>query len=80
MTDLEKYQKVNACETAEELEECILSFAEDNTIQGRSRSFNAIIMATNLDKFMKDKQPPEVLTRMWGIRQQAMYIKHYESQ
>ena len=40
---LEKYQKVNACETAEELKKVILSFAdEDGLIQGRRNKFTSV--------------------------------------
>lgn len=76
MTELEKYQKVNACETFNELAEVILSFADDyGMIQGRNRRFNATKMAAYCRHF--SILQPEVLTREFSIRQQAMYIYYY---
>lgn len=76
MTELEKYQAVNACETFEELASVIESFAdEDGMIQGRTRKFSAERMAWNCRNFTIAQ--PNVLTREFGIRQQAMYISYY---
>jgi hypothetical protein len=76
MDELKKYQKVNQCETLEELALTIESFADVNgEIQGKTRHFNASKMAG----FCRNFHPsiPELLTREFGIRQQAMYITHY---
>jgi len=80
MTELEKYQRVNACETIEELQQCILDFAgEDGMIQGRTRKFDAFEMANNLEIYVNGRnETPNVLTREFGIRQQAMYLKYYK--
>jgi len=78
MTELEKYKAVNKCETFEELANVIESFAdEDGTIQGRVNKFDATKMA----KLCRDypNYPRNVLTREFGIRQQAMYIQYYNS-
>lgn len=76
MTDLEKYQAVNKCETLEELAQCILSFADENgVIEGRTRPFEAKLMANACRGY--SLHYPNVLTREWGIRQQAMYILFY---
>jgi hypothetical protein len=76
MDRLEVYDKVNQCETLEQLAEIIESLAsEDGFIQGRTRGFNAEKMVwacLNYDKMNKN-----VLTREFGIRQQAMYILYY---
>lgn len=72
----EKYDAVNVCKTFEELAQVIESFADsDGLIQGRSRKFEAQKMA-NLCRVYVD-YPRNVLTREFGIRQQAMYIEHY---
>jgi hypothetical protein len=82
MTDLEKYQAVNACETIKELQACILTFGgESGMIQGRTRIFNANEMAINAELYYLGDgyyPPPNVLTREFGIRQQAMYLHFYK--
>jgi len=82
MTDLEKYDLVNNCETLEELEAIILKLADEyGVIQGRSHSFNAKKMADLTKAFITDKTdliPATVTTRNWGLRQQAIYLKYYK--
>lgn len=76
MTDLEKYQKVNACETREELAQVIESFADENGfIQGREKKFNAGVMASICRRYTLAEH--NMLTREFGIRQQAMCIIFY---
>lgn len=78
MTELGKFIRVNSCESPEELRQCILDFADANgDIQGRNKNFNATQMAKGLDYYMRGEVFPNVLTREFGIRQQAMYIKYY---
>ena len=78
MTELQKWQEVNKCETPEGLGFLIISLAdEEGMIQGRERKFNASTMATALQFFMEDEAPSNVLTREFGIRQQAIYLKHF---
>jgi hypothetical protein len=78
MTELEKYQAVNACETAGELEKAILSIAEDGQVPGRSSPKNAETQASYV-KLVLTGYPANILTRSYGIRQQALYIKYYEN-
>ena len=75
MTDLEKYEAVNKCETLEELAECILSFANKGLIKGRTKIFNAGMMAAACRQY--DLTFHSTLTREFGIRQQAMMILFY---
>lgn len=78
MTELEKYEAVNKCTSLEELSNVILSFADESgIIQGRTRGFNAGKMAEHCKLF--STLPKNVLTREYGIRQQAMYIEYYHS-
>jgi hypothetical protein len=35
-------------------------------------------MALGLSMFMENKMYPEILTREFGIRQQAIYLKQYK--
>ena len=77
--ELEIWMRVNLCETAEELSGVIFSLAdEDGAIQGRSRKFPADRMAEAVEGVVKGDLLPNVLTREYGIRQQALYIKYYE--
>lgn len=78
MENVKIWEAVNSCETSRELSIIILLLADDEgMIQGRTKKFNATKMNIGLDMFMKDEIYPNVLTREYGIRQQAMYIKHY---
>ena len=76
MTELEKYEAVNKCETFQELADVIMSFAdEDGYIAGRNKQFDAKLMAGRCLHF--NNSAPNNLTRQWGIRQQAFYIQYY---
>ena len=76
MTELEKYQKVNSCETLEALAKVIESFADERgMIWGRDKLFNAGVMASICRRYTLAEH--NMLTREFGIRQQAMYIIHY---
>lgn len=80
MTTLEKYEVVNKCETIAELQSVIITFADHNgNIQGRTRMFKAKEMAIDAIDFYNNKALPDILTREFGIRQQAMYIKYYHN-
>ena len=76
MTDLDKYEAVNRCETLNQLAAVILSFAdEDGLMQGRTNKFNAERMSNACLHY--ENRPKNNLTREFGIRQQAMYITYY---
>lgn len=79
MTDLEKYQTVNACETVEALEAAILSFTDPETgrIQGRIKTFDGATMASRVRPIVEGDGWPNNLTREFGIRQQALYLRYY---
>jgi hypothetical protein len=78
MTELQKWQAVNQCENEKVLHDLIIQFAdEDGMIQGRSRKFDANKMANALQLFIEDEAPSNVFTREFGIRQQAIYLKHF---
>lgn len=87
MTDLEKYEIVNCCETLEELSEAIKTIGETNKlnliqgrinlIQGRTNLFDANKMAVaclNIN-YLNIRN----LTRNYGIRQQAFMILFYKN-
>jgi hypothetical protein len=78
MTELQKYELVNQCETQAQLSDVITKFADsEGMIQGRQRKFDAGKMIIGLNYFMTDEMPANVLTREYGIRQQAIYLKTF---
>jgi hypothetical protein len=79
MTDLEKFQLVNSCETAEDLVSAIKQIADPETgkIQGRVKEFSAKKMAGYVILVVNQELPAELLTREFGIRQQALYLRYY---
>lgn len=78
MTELQKWQAVNQCETQTELADLISKFADsEGMIQGRDRKFEASKMIIGLSFFMTDEMPANVLTREFGIRQQAIYLRTF---
>lgn len=77
MTELEKYEKVNKSSSLKELANVIRSFANEGTIQGRTRDFDSEQMASRCENY--DLAKHNNLTREFGIRQQAMMLLFYES-
>jgi len=78
MTELQKWQAVNQCETQSQLADLISKFADsEGMIQGRERKFEASKMIIGLSFFMTDEMPANVLTREFGIRQQAIYLRTF---
>jgi hypothetical protein len=76
MSELEIWKAVNKCETPQQLKDQIMKIVDrEGMIQGRSRKFDAAKMIIGLDMFMKDEAPETLLTREFGIRQQAIYLK-----
>jgi len=77
MTELQKWQAVNRCENGKALHDLIIQFAdEDGMIQGRERKFSATQMAHHVHDVMQNEYPNNLLTREFGIRQQALYLKN----
>ena len=78
MTELEKWELVNRCGTQAQLADAITKFADaEGMIQGRDRKFDASKMIIGLTYFFIDEMPANVLTREYGIRQQAIYLKTF---
>lgn len=76
LSELGKYKAVNATKNLKELAEVILSLADPNgMIQGRELAFTADRMAENCLNI--ENVPSNTLTRMYGIRQQALYLQKY---
>tara|TARA_R110000782_G_scaffold106562_2_gene194846 strand:+ start:174 stop:416 length:243 start_codon:yes stop_codon:yes gene_type:complete len=80
MTELETWQLVNQAETIQTLAFIINKLADpEGMIQGRSKKFDASKMIIGLNLFMEDTMPANVLTREFGIRQQAIYLKTFKN-
>lgn len=78
LTELEKYELINKCENVTELEDAIITIGgTNNTIVGREKQFKADYMASFVRCIVNDTCDPRYLTRAYGIRQQALYLKHY---
>lgn len=77
MTELQKWQAVNQCENGKALHDLIVQFAdEDGMIQGRKRKFSATQMAHHVHDVLQNDYSSNLLTREFGIRQQALYLKN----
>jgi len=77
MSELEKYQKVNAAESFEDLKNAIIAVADENAmVQGRARQFELEKQLRGVD-LIKQGSPVNLLTRSYGIRQQMLYLIHY---
>lgn len=75
LTDLEKYDRVNSAESIEELQEAIKLIAnEQGHIKGRNDVFTVDQQVTAARLVVEGKVPARTLTRMFGIRQQALYL------
>ena len=71
--ELERYFLVNQAETLDELADIILKLSDqDGMLNARHRQLNGVKMAAYCRNFKN--MPFNVLTRNYGIRQQAMYI------
>ena len=78
MTDLEKFQLINACETAVELTHAVRRLADPETgmIKGRVKEFDSQRMAGYVTFVVNEGAPANLLTREFGIRQQALYLRY----
>ena len=80
MNNLQKYELVNSCETEKELEQAIrlLTNPETGMIQGRTKQFDGKAMVSMVIPVVVGEENPNYLTREFGIRQQALYLKYYK--
>jgi len=80
MEELEIYELINSCETISALISAIEKLGEDGEgyIKGRAKIFDAKLMAVAAKMFYNDLVLANTLTRRYGIRQQAIYLKYYK--
>ena len=77
MKKLKKYQLVNNCETLQEIADVIRQISVDGLIKGKTQSFDSEVMAKRCENFILNDH--NLLTKNFGIRQQAMMIVYYDS-
>ena len=77
--ELYKYQLVNRCQTIEALENAIMAIGSENNgmIHGRARIFSAKKMSSYVRGVVSLALPANLLTRNYGIRQQALYLSFF---
>ena len=77
--ELDKYQLVNRCQTIEALENAIMAIGSENNgmIHGRTRLFSAKNMSSYVREVVSLALPANLLTRNYGIRQQALYLSFF---
>jgi hypothetical protein len=78
MTELEKFRAVNLCETVEDLTNAIKLIADPETgkVQGRVKEFDSQRMSGYVSLVVNEGAPANLLTREFGIRQQALYLRY----
>jgi len=76
MSELEKYELVNNTETLQELANAIKLIGSNGFLKGKTGIFETEKMVKECKNF--NLEFSNVLTRNYGIRQQAMMIKYYE--
>lgn len=76
MTELEKYELINKCNTVKELQEAIKQLDEGGFIRGRTNYFSTTQQIEDVE-YVIGGGDPTMLTRNYGIRQQALCIKYY---
>jgi hypothetical protein len=77
MDTIQMFKNVHDAETPEEFYKSIEGCANEGVIFGRSSDFTVEEMVARAKSYFADESPSNVITRNFGLRQQAMYIKHY---
>lgn len=77
MDELNKWRRINECESIIELEEAIIAISDPatKTIRGRTKEYSAEKMASRVKDVVGGYLPVNILTRSYGIRQQAIYLR-----
>ena len=80
-TELEKYEMVNKAESLQDVQKAIIAFSNEmGQVEGRSQFFNAERMKILAYDYWIGLAPSTVITRMYGLRQQIMYLRDLENQ
>ena len=80
MTELEKWQLINSCETRKELTKALYEISSvHRTIPGKSQIWSTDLFVDFIDEYMDKNSSYSLsymtnLTRNYGIRQQFYYI------
>lgn len=80
MTELEKYELVNSAESTEELLQAVQNIYIETDRVGRTGNLDKERMLIHILEFIIGMNiPANSITRQYGIRQQAMYLKYYKA-
>ena len=77
MTEQEKCELINTAESIEDLQEAVKLIAERGYVQGKKSPKKVLDQVQLIPLVVKNHSNPAYLTRSYGIRQQAMYLKYY---
>ena len=75
LTELHKYELVNSADTFAKLHSVL---AQLGLVQGSRSLYPAEMSQLRLLAYQGGRCSPNALTRSYGIRQQAMYLRYYE--
>lgn len=77
LTEVEKFRLINSCHTFAELQAALPQLG---TIPGSrfGHEYPPELNAIRLKDYQAGKCGPNALTRTFGLRQQAMYLRYYE--
>lgn len=75
-SEINPYEIVLTSDTPDQLADAILKIAVDGKIKGRNREFDAEKMASYVEGVVYGTIPANALTRNFGIRQQALYLRY----
>lgn len=80
MEETEKWLIINQCENKVQLAAAIMIISEEGVIRSnrQDKAFDAQKQVRNLELVIEGGLFPNILTRAYGIRQQAIYIRYYE--
>lgn len=75
-----RWELVNLAETQESLAVAMMAIAEEGVIRSnrQDKTFDVEKQIRNLHLVIEVGLFPNILTRAYGIRQQAIYIRYYE--
>jgi hypothetical protein len=69
--------ELSGVKTIKELQDALLKIGESGMIEGREKIFDSEKMAAWVPAIVKENGYSNFLTRKWGIRQQALYLREY---
>lgn len=78
MTELQKYELINKCETYEDICKAIDIIWPGDTIEGRNKKFIKERTKMHIKNIIAGNEVASKITRVYGLRQQVLYIAYHE--